>query len=213
MTAERTRIKICGITTRAAAQAAVDAGADAIGFVFAEGSPRYIDPVEAYGILATLPPLVATVGVFRDASLERFIRIEQQCPTDWSQLHGDEDEQMVQDCGPRVVRGIRFNAATIADDLRRWDAVEEVEAILVDGSAGGEGHAFDWTKLADAAAGVATPLIVAGGLDETNVGEAIRACRPYAVDVSSGVERAPGVKDDGKISEFCLAVRRADAAR
>lgn len=209
---DRTRIKICGITNEESAAAAVEAGADVLGFVFAPGTPRYVDPGRAFEIMGTLPPLVGTVGVFRDAPLDEFIEVEQQCPTDWSQLHGNESENLVRDCGPRVIRGIRFSAESIARDLARWDALEEVDAILVDGSAGGEGAAFDWAALVEPMASAAKPVIIAGGLTPENVGEAIRACRPYAVDVSSGVESQPGVKDPGKVRAFCRAVRAADAA-
>ena len=208
---DRTRIKVCGITTLEAAWAAVEAGADVLGLVFVPGTPRWIEPDEAFEILSALPPMVGTVGVFRDATLDRFIEIEQICPTDWSQLHGAEGENLVRDCGPRVIRGIRFSPQTIAADLARWDALEEVEAILVDGSAGGGGEAFDWGALVEPMAAIDTPVIIAGGLHAGNVGEAIRACGPYAVDVSSGVESSPGVKDAAKIRAFCRAVREADS--
>jgi len=210
---DRTRIKVCGITTPEAAAAAVEAGADVLGFVFAPGTPRYIKPEAAFAIMATLPPMVGTVGVFRDASLDDFIEIEQQCPTDWSQLHGHEPERLVQDCGPRVIRGIRFAPETIEAELARWDALEEVEAILVDGSDGGEGKAFAWEAMVEPMRTITTPIILAGGLHADNVGQAIRACRPFAVDVSSGVESEPGVKDAAKIRAFCEAVRKADAGR
>lgn len=118
----------------------------------------------------------------------------------------------MRDCGPGVIRAVRFRAEAVERDLRRWDAVEEVDAILVDGSAGGAGEAFDWHALAPLIRAVSKPIIIAGGLTPENVGEAIGACRPYAVDVSSGVESSPGVKDHAKIAAFCEAVRRADAA-
>lgn len=210
---DRTRIKVCGITTAEAAAAAVEAGADVLGFVFAPDTPRYITPAAAFAIMAKLPPMVGTVGVFRDASLDDFIEIEQQCPTDWSQLHGNEPERLVRDCGPRVIRGFRFAPGTIAAELKRWDALDEVEAVLVDGSAGGEGEAFAWEALVEPMRTITTPIIIAGGLHAGNVGEAICACRPFAVDVSSGVESEPGVKDAEKIRAFCAAVRAADATR
>lgn len=210
---DRTRIKVCGITSAKAAAAAVEAGADVLGFVFVPGTPRYVEPEAAFAIMATLPPMVGTVGVFRDATLEQFIETEQVCPTDWSQLHGGEPERLVRDCGPRVIRGFRFAPGTIAAELARWDAIEEVEAILVDGSAGGEGESFGWAALVDPMRAITTPVIIAGGLHAGNVGEAIRACRPYAVDVSSGVESAPGVKDAERLRAFCRAVREADATR
>ncbi len=208
---DRTRIKVCGITSHDAARAAVDAGADVLGFVFVPETPRAIEPEAAFEILSALPPMVGTVGVFRNASLEKFIEIEQRCPTDWSQLHGAEPENMVRDCGPRVIRGIRFDPETIAAELTRWDAIDEVEGILVDGSAGGEGEAFAWEALVGPMASISTPVIIAGGLHPGNVAEAVRACHPFAVDVSSGVEREPGVKDVEKIRAFCCAVREADA--
>jgi phosphoribosylanthranilate isomerase len=208
---DRTRIKVCGITSLDSAWAAVEAGADVLGFVFVPESPRCIEPDDAFEIVSALPPMVGTVAVFRDATLDRFCEVEQFCPTEWSQLHGHEPEGLVRDCGPRLIRGIRFSPGTIAAELARWHALEEVEAILVDGSAGGEGGAFDWGALVEPMGSIATPVIIAGGLHAGNVGEAIRACRPYAVDVSSGVESSPGVKDAAKIREFCRAVREADA--
>lgn len=208
----RTRIKVCGIRDLDAALAAAEAGADAIGFVFVRGTSRYLPPDEAFEIMSCLPPMVGTVAVLRDAMLDEFLEIEQQCPTAWTQLHGNEPEALVRDCGPGVIRAIRFRADTIGRELTRWDAVEEVDAMLVDGSAGGTGEAFDWHALAPHMRAVSKPVIIAGGLTAQNVGEAIGACRPYAVDVSSGVESSPGVKDHAKIAAFCEAVRRADGA-
>jgi phosphoribosylanthranilate isomerase len=211
----RTRIKICGVRSSDDARAAIDAGADAIGLVFHAASPRAVDPVDAWAVLATLPPLVSSVGLFVDASLDEFCEIEEVCPTDYSQLHGSEDVELVRQCGPRVIKAIRFDPATIAAQLALWADVEEVDAIIVDGSDGGRGVAFDWSQLAAAVGGpgaptLAKPLILAGGLTPENVGDAIRAVRPFGVDVSSGVERERGVKDPSRIAAFCDAVRRAD---
>ncbi len=211
----RTRIKICGVRDFDMAMAALGAGADALGFVFVKSSPRFIEPAEAWSIIRALPPLHTTVGLTVGASVEEFSRIERECPTDYGQLHGDESVETVRACGPRVFKAIRYDGATIEEDLRRWDAVEEVDAILVDGSAGGAGTSFDWSGLAAAvgATGCAKPIVLAGGLTPANVGEAIAAVRPWAVDVSSGVERERGVKDAGLIQAFCDAVRAADSAR
>ncbi|GMV26376.1 MAG: N-(5'-phosphoribosyl)anthranilate isomerase [Phycisphaerae bacterium] len=206
----RTRIKICGIRDADTALQAADAGADAIGFMFYRESPRYIDPEDARSIMDALPPLVATVGVFVNPSIEKFCDCEEVCPTNYVQLHGQEDEAMVRQCGPWLIRAVRYDPATIRSDLARWDQIDEVDAILVDGSAGGQGVALDWNGLAQAAQGISTPLFLAGGLTPDNVADAIRAVRPYAVDVSSGVESSRGVKDPALIRAFCQAVREAD---
>lgn len=208
----RTRIKICGIRDVEAARAAVESGADALGFVFVKTSPRYIVPESAWEIVSVLPPLVSTVGVFADAPVDQFCDVEETCPTNFVQLHGRENESLVKRCGPNVIKGLKYDAATIADELKRWEALEEVEAVLVDGSDGGQGTGFDWPALAPLADACAVPIILAGGLTPENVGAAIRAVRPFAVDVSSGVEREKGVKDPDLIEAFCEAVREADRA-
>lgn len=208
----RTRIKICGIRDLDTARAAIDAGADALGFMFVKSSPRYITPESAWEIVSTLPPLVSTVGVFADAPVDQFCDIEETCPTNYVQLHGHEPEAVVRRCGPNVIKAIRFDPATIEADLTAWAAVEEVEAILVDGSAGGLGASFDWPRLAPLAQSIDTPIILAGGLNAQNIAAAIHAVRPYAVDVSSGVEKEKGLKDPALIEAFCRAVQNADRA-
>jgi len=205
----RTRIKICGIRNADAAMWAIDAGADAIGFIFVRSSVRHIEPEQAAEIMGQLPPMVTTVGVFVNASVDTFCDIEEVCPTNYAQLQGSEDEATVRACAP-AIRGFRYDPATISADLARWSALDEVEAILVDGSAGGDGTTLDWNGLAKAAEHIEKPLILAGGLTPENVGDAIRAVRPFAVDVSSGVERERGVKDPELIERFCDAVKEAD---
>lgn len=207
----RTRIKVCGITTADAAVAAAEAGADALGFVFHKPSPRYIKPEAAWELLPFLPPFVASVGLFVNAAVDDFCEIEELCPTVMSQLHGEESLEVVEQCGPNIIKAIRFDERTIDAQLERWADVPEVAAILVDGSAGGEGTTFDWNLLAARITGIQKPIIIAGGLTPANVGEAIRCVRPYGVDVSSGVESSPGVKDPSLVKAFCRAVRRADA--
>lgn len=206
----RTRIKICGVRSLDVARAAADAGADAVGFVFVPSSVRYIEPAEAWRVVSALPPMLTTVGVFVNASVETFSQIEEICPTDFAQLQGNEPEDVVRACGPRLIKAVCFHPQTIARDLLRWDAIEEVDAILVDGSAGGAGEAFDWALLTPHVARIRKPIILAGGLNPQNVGQAIRAVRPFAVDVSSGVERRRGEKDPALIEAFCQAVRDAD---
>jgi len=206
----RTRIKVCGIKDIETAYAAVEAGADSIGFVFVRSSPRFIEPEAATEIMASLPPMISTVGVFMNHSLDAFMEIEELCPTTHSQLHGNEDVKLVKQCGP-AIKGIRFDPDTIAKDLQRW-TIDEVEAFLVDGPLAGSGESFDWNLLAPYMEAAERPVFLAGGLTPQNVGDAIRSCRPYAVDVSSGVERERGVKDIELIQRFCEAVQQADAS-
>lgn len=209
----RTRVKVCGIKDERAAMVAAEAGADAVGFILVPKLARTIEPEDAAAIMYALPPMVNSVGVVRNLSVDEFADLEQRCPCELMQLHGDEDDRTVAACGPGVIKAFRFDTDSVAADLRRWCRLPEVSAILVDGSAGGEGESFEWSRLAEAVASLPLPkpIIVAGGLTPDNVGEAIRACRPWAVDVSSGVETEPGVKDLGAIRAFCEAVRAADA--
>jgi phosphoribosylanthranilate isomerase len=207
----RTRIKICGIRTEDALLAAAEGGADAVGFMFVQASPRAITPEEAFDLMTLLPPFMASVGVFMDPSVDEFSDLEEICPTAYTQLHGSENERLVRSCGPDVIKAIKFDPATIRDELLRWEVVEEVGAILIDGTTAGSGVAFAWDQLVPHLADIDKPIILAGGLNPENVGEAIRILRPFGVDVSSGVERERGVKDPGLIHAFCEAVRRADA--
>lgn len=208
----RTRIKICGVTDVATAHVAAEAGADAIGLVFVEQSPRFIEPDDAATVMSSLPPFVDSVSLFQNPTLEQFMECEQACPTTYTQFHGTEPVKLVQQCGPLLFKAVQFEADSIARELERWDRVEEVDAILVDGSPGGEGTAFDWAALASATVAIKTPLILAGGLTPDNVVEAIHTVRPFAVDVSSGVESSRGVKDHDLIRAFCDRVREADAS-
>lgn len=206
----RTRIKICGIRDDDALYAAIDAGADAVGFVFVEGSPRYVRPEAAFDLMGLLPPLVVSVGVFQDMDSEAFSEIEQVCPVHHAQLHGDELPGVVEACGPDVIKCVRLGSPTFEADLARWEVNENVAALLIDGPEGGSGQPIDWHAVARATNNLSKPVFLAGGLNPGNVGDAIRLVRPYAVDVSSGVERERGIKDPALIEAFCDAVRRAD---
>ncbi|MDF1870080.1 MAG: phosphoribosylanthranilate isomerase [Phycisphaerales bacterium] len=208
----RTRIKICGITNHEDAQAAVDHGADAIGFIFVEDTPRYIDPQEAAAIMFELPPMVSAVGVVQVTDIDEFCTIEQICPAHTFQLHGKEPLELVKQCGPGVIKAFKYEEVTIQSQLNRWEKVEEIDALLLDGSDGGQGQSFDWTKLAPLIKDYPKKIIIAGGLDASNVGEVIQTLRPYAIDVSTGVESEPGIKDHTKIAALCAAVRAADAS-
>lgn len=206
----RTRIKICGVRDPETALIAAECGADAVGLVFAEGSPRRVTPDEAWAVASVLPPFVMTVGLFVDADPSAIIEVGERCPFDYVQLHGSESESDARECGCRIIKAIRFEAATIEADFARWNEVDEVRALLIDGGAGGEGRTLDWEALARVKELCAHPIILAGGLKPENVAEAIRIVRPWGVDVSSGVERARGKKDPRLIAAFCEAVRAAD---
>ncbi len=210
----RTRIKICGLKTPEDALWAVECGADALGFVFVESSPRFIEPERAWDLVSYLPPFVSSVGLVADTKPGVFSSLAERCPCDCFQLHGREtpdDARALAAVAGGVIKALRFDAETVEADLRRWADAESVEALLMDGSTGGQGTALDWAALAPHVVGMHHPLILAGGLTPENVGEAIATVQPYAVDVSSGVERRRGEKDSDLIAAFCEAVRAADA--
>lgn len=207
----RTRIKICGVRDLETARCVSECGADAVGFVFVESSPRFIDPEEASDILLQLPLFLWSVALLVDPTEDVFEQVMEICPTTHTQLQGSESLSLVQEVGPNIIKAISYDPARIRTDLSRWSGVDELDAILVDGSAGGQGQTFDWDGLAEAREGCAKPLILAGGLTPDNVGEAIERVRPFAVDVSSGVESQRGVKDHALIERFCDAVRAADS--
>jgi phosphoribosylanthranilate isomerase len=210
----RTRVKICGVRDAETAVVAADAGADAVGLVFAAGSPRRVTPDEGLSVMYALPPMVASVAVVVDLTVDAFCDLEQSCPCSLWQLHGDESVETAKACGPGVIKALAFEGDGFVETLRAWDGVDEVSALLVDGPRAGSGEAIDWAALRDALddARVRTPVILAGGLTPDNVCEAIRAVRPWGVDVSSGVERERGVKDEQLIRAFCGEVLAADAS-
>ena len=201
----RTRIKICGITSEELALAAAHAGADAIGLVFVPASPRYVLPGPAQRINKALPPLVSVIGVFVNPSDPDL----QNWRGQWVQMHGSEKEPQLARVSQnrRIIKGFKFDPAEVS----RWDRCTHVSALLIDGSIGGKGEGFDHEKLVEMMPTINTPVILAGGLNPENVGAAIRALRPFGVDVSSGVETSRGVKSAALIREFCQAVREADA--
>ncbi|MEM0984442.1 MAG: phosphoribosylanthranilate isomerase [Planctomycetota bacterium] len=209
----RTRVKICGLSTKESALHAAACGADLVGFVFVEGSPRFIDPGAAAEIMATLPPGVTSAAVIRDFDEETFYEAVQACPCEIWQPHGNETDALLAEYGGGLVKGFKFDPKTIDVKLERFAGLDAVSAILVDGSDGGTGTTFDWSQLAQALerAAFAKPVFLAGGLVPANVADAIAAVKPWAVDVSSGVESEPGVKDLAKIEAFCRAVKEADA--
>ena len=202
-----TRVKICGITNLEDARQAVAAGADALGFVLYEKSPRYVNPLEVRKIIAELPPFVTTVGLFVNEPVPQIRRIMAAARLDVVQLHGDETPDACLIEPLRVIKALRIKDATSLQGAERY----QVSALLLDAWSdqmyGGTGKQFDW-QLAKSLTG-RLPLILAGGLTPENVGTAVRVVQPYAVDVSSGVEAKPGKKDHQKVTEFIRQVRNA----
>ncbi|MEM9414459.1 MAG: phosphoribosylanthranilate isomerase [Planctomycetota bacterium] len=203
----RTRIKICGVKDEAMAHAAVAAGADAVGLVFVEASPRYIEVLDAARVVASLPPFVEPVGLFVDASAEHVLRVCHATGIHTVQLHGRESIALLDQLpGLRIIKALPFDPDTL-DTALMWDADPRVSALLFDAATGGSGETIDWHALAAVMPGLSKPVILAGGLSAENVAEAVEVVRPYAVDVSSGVEATRGVKDAAKIAAFCESVR------
>ncbi len=202
------RVKICGITNVDDALAAIDAGADALGFMFYEPSPRFVMPAQAQTICRQLPPFVAKVGVFVDAP-EEFVRaIATDCGLDALQFHGKETAAF---CGRfpwKTIKAFRMRDAESLAALREYAAQTWLLDAFVPGQKGGTGERFNW-DLAVAASQFGGRIILAGGLSALNVFEACRKVRPFAVDVSSGVESAPGKKDAKKMRNFIQEARRS----
>jgi phosphoribosylanthranilate isomerase len=205
----RTRVKICGITRSEDALGAVAAGADAIGLVFYSASPRAVSVEQAAAICATLGPLVAAVGLFVDAVPEQVHAVLQRVPLTLLQFHGDESPAYCAQFQRPYLKAVRMRGdVDIAAALARYP---QAQGLLLDtyraGVPGGTGEAFDWRRVPPA---IAPRIVLAGGLNPANVTAAIRQARPGGVDVSGGVESAPGIKDNARIEAFLAAVRRAD---
>jgi len=204
-----TRIKICGITRPEDAALAIRSGADALGLVFYPESPRAVSVAQARRIAAVVPPFVTLVALFVDASRETISSVLQEVPIGMIQFHGNETPAF---CGAfrlpwmkaiRVREGLDVSAA-----CRPYrDASGVLLDAWQDGVPGGTGQTFDWQQ---AEAALPLPVVLAGGLNAGNVAEAINTLRPWAVDVSGGVESSPGVKDGNRIEQFIAAVRTAD---
>jgi phosphoribosylanthranilate isomerase len=203
-------VKVCGITSADDAQAAVAAGADAIGFVFWPKSPRAVDASTARAIAARVPPFVLRVGVFVDAPTEEMRGIADEVGLDMVQLHGNEPPEAVAHAPRRAVKAVRVGAGFRPEDALRYDgaAAGLLLDTRVDGEdlPGGTGRTFDWSLVRRVREGTSF-LVLAGGLNPDNVADAIAAVRPDAVDVSSGVESSPGRKDPAKVRAFVEAVR------
>jgi phosphoribosylanthranilate isomerase len=205
-----TRVKVCGITSEGDAEDCATAGANAIGFVFAE-SPRRVTPGRAREILRACEPFVVGVGVFLDSPAEEVRRTLEETGCGVAQLHGEEPPDYIEALAPfPVVKAVRVKGELEASSVERYaGAAALLLDTYVEGVPGGTGQRFD-LALAAGLRETGWRVILAGGLTPENVGEAIAAVRPYAVDVSSGVEAAPGRKDAGKVARFMAAVRAAD---
>lgn len=204
----RTRIKFCGIRRKADAQAAVALGVDAIGFVLVPQSKRHVDLPRASAIRATLPPFVDAVALFMNPTAAEVRVAIRAFEPDLLQFHGTETPEFCASFGRPWLKAIAMKGEVkLAREARRY---AQARGLLLDGNApgamGGQGETFDWSQVQ----AVKQPLILAGGLNPANVARAVRLVRPFAVDVSSGIERGPGIKDTEKMRAFVQAVRRAD---
>jgi phosphoribosylanthranilate isomerase len=202
------RVKICGITNAADAETAVEAGADALGFIFFERSKRYLAPAPAGQIIRKVPPFVTCVGVFVNASKDEIHRAAGESGIGCIQLHGEETPEFASSCQGTVIKAFAIRGADSLHSLREY----QTSAFLLDTwsatASGGTGQVFNW-EWAIEAKGVGKPIILAGGLTPDNVAQAVQQVRPYAVDVSSGVELSPGRKNPEKVRRFIEAVKAA----
>jgi phosphoribosylanthranilate isomerase len=204
-----TRVKICGITRVADALATVQAGADAIGLVFYERSPRRVDIAQAAQLATALPPFVSAVGLFVNAEATLVREVLAHVPLDLLQFHGDESPEFCAQFARPYLKAIRVKAGV--DLLQCASVFSSAKGLLLDahveGVPGGTGATFDWSLIPKH---LPLPVILSGGLDAENIAAAIEQVRPYAVDVSSGVETSKGIKDAAKIARFIQEVKRAD---
>jgi phosphoribosylanthranilate isomerase len=204
----RTRIKICGLTREADVATACAAGADAVGFVCYPNSPRHVAPQRLRALARELGPFTVPVLLFVNAAPDLVQAARDAVPTAALQFHGDEEEPECARFGAPYVRALRMAEGVDLLDFERQ--FSSAAALLLDtpsAAYGGSGRAFDWSRIPAARS---MRVILAGGLDSDNVMRAVQAVRPYAVDVSSGVEEAPGIKSAVRIRDFVDAVRRAD---
>lgn len=208
----RTRVKICGLTRASDVEAAVAAGADAVGFVFYPPSPRAVTPEQARRLCVSLPPFVSAVGLFVDADPAEVRATLERVPLDLLQFHGDETPEHCAGFGRRWIKAIRMRPGIdlLAEQARYRGSAGLLLDTFEPGRAGGTGQSFDWSRIPAAIAG---SIVLAGGLDPANVAEAIVTVRPYGVDVSGGVEITKGVKDHDRIFAFMQEVRNGDTRR
>jgi phosphoribosylanthranilate isomerase len=204
-----TRVKVCGITRTEDALHAAAEGVDAIGLVFYPKSPRFVSASQAADICRGLPAFVTSVALFKDADAETVQQLLEQVPVDLLQFHGSESAEYCRQFGRPYIKALGMAGESVVP--KRVEAYHDARGLLLDGhapgAAGGSGESFEWSLIP---ADVDYPLILAGGLDATNVAEAIRIVRPYAVDVSSGVESDKGIKDAALVTAFMNRVRQVN---
>lgn len=209
MSKARTRIKICGITRVEDGLAAVRLGADAVGLVFYAPSPRAVTPAQARAIVDALPPFVTTVGLFVNAEASEVREVLAAVPLQLLQFHGDETPQFCSGFDRPFLKALRVRVGVdllqCARDFRQASGL--LLDAFVEGLRGGTGATFDWSLIPRQ---LPLPVVLSGGLEPGNIEAAVRAVRPWAVDVSSGVEAAKGIKDAVKIEQFINGVRNAD---
>ena len=207
------KIKMCGITNVDDARVAVEAGADALGFVMYRKSPRFVEPAVVKAIVAGLPPFVLPVGVFVNEEPDRVRTLMDECGLALAQLHGDETAPYCQDLGRPVLKALRLKDRGTFLALAEFSGRANVRGFLIDAFSdqayGGTGQTVDWGLAQEVAQSM--PVVLAGGLTPVNVAEAIARVRPYGVDVSSGVELSPGKKDHRKVKAFIHAARLVPA--
>jgi phosphoribosylanthranilate isomerase len=204
-----TAVKICGITRVEDGLAAAHGGAHAIGLVFYPPSPRCVTPAQAAAIIRALPPFVTTVGLFVDTPEQEVRAVLARAPVELLQFHGAEPPDYCRQFGLPYMKAVRVRQGV--DLLQYASDYSDAKALLldayVDGTHGGTGRTFDWNLIPRE---LPLPIVLSGGLDPGNVADAVRRVRPWAVDVSSGVEAAKGIKDAAKIAAFITGVRNAD---
>lgn len=207
------KIKMCGITNVDDARVAVEAGADALGFVMYRKSPRFVEPAVVKAIVAGLPPFMLPVGVFVNEEPDRVRTLMDDCGLALAQLHGDETAPYCQDLGRPVLKALRLKDRGTFLALAEFSGRANVRGFLIDAFSdqayGGTGQTVDWGLAQEVAQSM--PVVLAGGLTPVNVAEAIARVRPYGVDVSSGVELSPGKKDHRKVKAFIHAARLVPA--
>lgn len=205
----RTRIKICGITREQDLHAAASCGADAIGLVFYEKSPRHVSVQQAAQLAHAVPPFLTVVGLFVNPAVDYVREVLAKVPLDVLQFHGEEAPEFCAQFGRPYLKAIRVKAGV--DLLQCASRYASAQGLLLDafveGMQGGTGESFDWALIPQS---LALPVILSGGLNAGNVAAAIRQVRPYAVDVSSGVEAAKGIKDAAKVAAFINEVKSID---